>query len=51
MSASLTGREVHHTCGEKNCWAPHHLVALTAAEHGAAHAQMRREARMRREVA
>lgn len=31
------GHHVHHECGNKRCWRPEHLVALSPADHKAAH--------------
>ena len=35
------GYEVHHTCQNRHCVNPFHMVAMTHAEHCAQHAQER----------
>lgn len=41
------GRQIHHTCGNKRCINPAHLVALSPGEHRTVHGQEHRQAHPR----
>ncbi len=41
VDVDITGLEVHHLCGNRDCVRPMHLVAITKSNHGALHTEAR----------